>query len=253
MGEPAWRAQFGMSASLWSSGGRHAVEDGRWVALSGADNPDLNIILCFGGDLPGVIQQSLTDVAEIGAPSIIMVAAEALGWVQVLADAGWVCVGSTPFMRLGAADAQLGLELGATDPAGRRLVAGDLPGARELLAAANFDPEVDRATFPDSIVDSDSTALWGVDADGSLAAILASSTVGDVTVIWSMATLPRCQRQGYGRRLLGAVLPEVFASGTNTVLLSASTSGEALYRSVGFSVVEFWQQWSRPRWVPGRT
>jgi hypothetical protein len=35
-------------------------------------------------------------------------------------------------------------------------------------------------------------------------------------------------------------------------LLQSSAAGESLSRSVGYEVVEYWQVWSRPRWVLGR-
>jgi hypothetical protein len=34
-------------------------------------------------------------------------------------------------------------------------------------------------------------------------------------------------------------------------LLHSSVAGERLYRQLGFSVVEYLQLWSRPRWVLG--
>jgi GNAT superfamily N-acetyltransferase len=219
------------------------------VALSGAQSPEVNLIVCSGSD-PEILRRSLADVAEVGAPSVIAIAAAALGSSQVLADAGWVCVGAAPFMRMAACD----VAVGAADPHVRRLGAGDLETARDLLAIANSQPRsVAVVAIPDLAVESEETSLWGIDADGSLAVIVAGCTVADAAGLWSMATHPGHRRQGYGRRLLETVLAELASSGIDHMFGSSSSMGEPLYRSLGFSVLEYWQQWSRPRWILGRT
>ena len=107
--------------------------------------------------------------------------------------------------------------------------------------------------LPDSIADRQNADLWGVDVDGQLMSIVVTSDVDEATVIWSMATPPQFQRLGYGRRLLDWVLARKRETGTRDFLLFASTAGGPLYRSLGFEVLEHWQEWSRPRWVFGRT
>ena len=219
------------------------------MALSAARSPEFNVIVCSGDD-PGIIARSLLDVEEVGAPTVIMLAGEALGWSQAFPDAGWVCVGAAPFMHL----ALTGSQTGVTDPGVRRLGARELDAARSLLVAANpGPPAVAEVALPDLLVESATMSLWGLDADGSLVAILTLSKVGDASAVWSMATDPGHRRRGYGRRLLAVVLAEAALSGSTHALLSASPSGAFLYRAMGFSVVEHWQQWSRPRWILGRT
>ena len=71
-------------------------------------------------------------------------------------------------------------------------------------------------------------------------------------VVWSMATRTESQKRGYGRRLLDSVLVRQSEAGGAGSLLQSSAAGENLYRSVGYEVVEYWQVWSRPRWVLGR-
>jgi ribosomal protein S18 acetylase RimI-like enzyme len=176
-----WREVTAQGAAIWSAAGRHATEPGRTVALAAVPSTDWNVIFCFGGDLPGPLYRTVEDMASSRVPIVLLVGGEALGWVQVLADAGLVCVGVAPFMRLPAGD------------------------------------------------------------------------VATASTVWSMSTPPDQQRRGYGDRLLRAVLSNVVEAGSEEILLYSSPSGERLYRSVGFRVVEYWQQWSRPRWILGRT
>jgi len=51
---------------------------------------------------------------------------------------------------------------------------------------------------------------------------------------------------------LVAVLEAQRARGAGGSLLLATRAGEPLYRSVGYSVVDYLQLWSRPRWVLAR-
>jgi ribosomal protein S18 acetylase RimI-like enzyme len=80
-----------------------------------------------------------------------------------------------------------------------------------------------------------------------------TSVVEDgLVVVWSMATRVECQGRGYGRRLLEAALSSELEQGAVGSLLQSSAAGKKLYRSLGYTDVEYWQLWSRPRWVMGR-
>jgi hypothetical protein len=46
-------------------------------------------------------------------------------------------------------------------------------------------------------------------------------------------------------------LGEYLAKGLTGSLLYSSIAGEALYRGMGYEVIEYIQMWSRPRWVLG--
>jgi GNAT superfamily N-acetyltransferase len=78
---------------------------------------------------------------------------------------------------------------------------------------------------------------------------VATVVVDSVLAVWSMATRPDLQRQGYGRRLLSTALAQAASEGVTESLLLATPAGEALFRALGYRVMEHWQQWSRPRWV----
>jgi ribosomal protein S18 acetylase RimI-like enzyme len=245
-----WREVTAQGAAIWSAAGRHATEPGRTVALAAVPSTDWNVIFCFGGDLPGPLYRTVEDMASSRVPIVLLVGGEALGWVQVLADAGLVCVGVAPFMRLPAGDVATGVR----DPAVRRLRPDDMSVARRLVAEAYASrPPMGDAALPDAAFHSPAWDLWGLEIDGTLVSVVTTSAVGSASTVWSMSTPPDRQRRGYGDRLLRAVLSNVVEAGSEEILLYSSPSGERLYRSVGFRVVEYWQQWSRPRWILGRT
>ena len=86
---------------MWS-GNRFEVEAGGVVALSGSSGVDGNVLYCFGGEARDMLVRRVDESPRRGTPRIVMIAGETLGWVQVLIDDGWVCVGATAAMRLPA-------------------------------------------------------------------------------------------------------------------------------------------------------
>jgi GNAT superfamily N-acetyltransferase len=120
-----------------------------------------------------------------------------------------------------------------------------------LGEAYGLDPASAAAAIPDSAVAHPDQSVWGLYADGALASCVTTVEEDGLVVIWSMATRADRQGRGYGHRLLDAVLAQQFDSGASGSLLHSSTAGERLYRQLGFTVVEYLQLWSRPRWVLG--
>lgn len=240
------RGLLGASAALWA--GSVAVEPGRWTALSGARGVDYNVVLCHGGSNGSVIPRSLEDIAAGGAPGLIMVADRALGEVGRLVEAGWVCVGSVPFMIH-----RLRTPL-PTDAAARRLSATELPAARALVGEVFGIPEaLATVALPDDATVAPGRSVWGAfGADGALVCCLALVAVEGAATVWSMATAVAARRQAHGARLLGSALADAVDGGASCSLLHASTEGEPFYRALGYEQLERWQLWSRPRWVLGR-
>jgi predicted N-acetyltransferase YhbS len=68
-----------------------------------------------------------------------------------------------------------------------------------------------------------------------------------------MATAADRRGEGHGRRALGAGLSALSAQGAVRSILYASVAGEPFYRRLGYTEIERWQMWSRPRWVLGRS
>jgi len=249
-GIETWRFELCNSAVAWS-GNRFESEPGGVVALSGSARAEGNVLYCFGDEGRDLMTRRVAEFPRKGPPRLMMVAGEALGWTQILIDDGWVCVGATPAMRMPTAKVD---PAPAGDRDVRRLNEADMAQARTLFGQA-YDADATEAELmlPDAGTSSENVAIWGLDLDGELKSIVVTSDVNDATVIWSMSTPPQHQRRGYGRRLTRTVIARKRETGSENILLFASPVGRALYRSLGFEDLEHWQEWSRPRWVFGRT
>ena len=248
----SWRQQLGASTALWAGAGRHEVNDQRWLTLSGSPSIDYNVVLCYGdglGDWGSLLSESLADVKAATVPSVVMVTGAALGSVQVLIDAKWVCIGEVPLMHLPAT----AVSPDPNDVAIRKLGEEDLAASRDVVARAfGSPPSVADLGIPDATVEPGPFSLWGVEIDGRLVSVAAAVRVGSSAAFWSVATPPDEQGRGYGQRLFASLHPRLKAEGVEDFLLYASGPGQALYRRLGYHVVEHWQQWSYPRWVFGR-
>ncbi len=238
-----WRTALGRSAVLWAAGGTHVVEPGWWMAFSGAKSVDYNAVLCHGAEGARDLRRSLEAVRAAKVPAVIMVAGPALYAVNLLAAEGWVCVDAKPLMV--TTDLR-----GTVDPAARRLQPEELEAAQGLIGDA-FDvpPPLAAVALPSVSADAPPREAWGLYAGDRLVSCVGVVTIDDTVVIWSMATPAAHQRQGYGRRLLSTVLETKRDARATTSVLYASAPGEPLYRALGYTVVEHWQVWSRPRWV----
>jgi hypothetical protein len=233
---------------MWGgANARHRVEPDYWMTLTGANNADFNLVLCHGASLSS-LDECLDQVKEFGAPTKLMLCGASLGNARRLMDEGWICVRALPFMA-----AQL--QPGFIDPGVRRLARADLPAFRSIFESAyRSSPETTALAIPDctaSEVDgSDSDiAAWGLYVDESIVAGTVTVEVGANLCVFSMATPHDQQRRGYGGRLLRTLLSRGAADGLEQSLLNSTVAGESLYRATGYCVVEYWQIWSRPRWV----
>lgn len=247
---PRLRALLGASTVLWAGEDGVRVEEGRWVALSGARAVDYNVAFCHAASDGEAIERSLAEIAAAGAPAVVMVAGGALGDVQHLVQAGWVCVGSVPFMTR-----PLGSEQVVATGEVRRLRPEEVEAARNIVDEVfGVGPELAQVALPDSAATAPGQSVWGGhDAAGRLVSCLGAVRVDDAVAIWSMATATARRREGHGARLLLGVLADAQADGASRSLLHASPDGEPFYRSLGYEPLERWQLWSRPRWVLGRS
>jgi GNAT superfamily N-acetyltransferase len=241
------RQALGNGARLWSSPDLHQVHPEWWVACSGELNVNYNVACCQSSDNDVLVECCLQPILDLRKPGIIMLAGPGLATAQKLAEAGWVCVGGLPLMLLTELAAPIG------EGGGRALSMDELPAARELLIDTyGLDDGSASAAVPDLAVEDGSMGVWGLFEGDRLVSAFTSTLEDGLMIVWSMATRINCQGRGYGRRLLGSVLGEARAGSASGSLLQSSVAGEKLYRDLGYSVVEHWQLWSRPRWVMGR-
>jgi GNAT superfamily N-acetyltransferase len=201
------------------------------------------------------LRAALDWVAESGARAEILVAEGALGHVQVLADAGWVCIDVHPLMRRPVMRGEPTLE--GRPPVGESF--DELTDEEELAEAIEVMSEAfgaigDIPRMPTSgSVPGSTPRAWGLRQGSELVACALTVRVDDTVVLSAVATRPTRQQHGYGRRLLAAVHREFPPqSGAREFLLSSSERGRHLYQSSGYRTVDWWQAWSRPRWALGR-
>lgn len=239
---PGWRTAYGESLKLWA-GGRHEVEPDWWLAFSGVRSADYNLVLCHG-DGPGGLNRGLAEVQAANVPAVIIVAGAALGMTNVLATAGWVCVGASPFMVM--TDVR-----GHADPDVRRLRPAELPAAQQMISDTyNMALPFAETALPTVSEQSPTREAWGLFEAGELVSCMAAVTVGETICYTTLATRSDRQRRGLGRRLYSAMLAAGRDAGaTLSLIFNPTPAAEPLYRSLGYEVVEYWQMWSRARWV----
>ena len=239
-----WRV-LGKAGRLWARPGLLDVEEDWWTAFSGQRNLNYNLACCHSSSRETLVERCLEPTLALKQPAIIMLSGPGLANAQQLVDSGWVTVGSLPLMVLH--------ELASSGPpssGARPLTLGELDAARELLGGCyGLDRATAAAAIPDAVVEGTDVSAWGLFDGGDLVSCITGVLQDGLVVLWSMATRADCQRQGHGRRLLEAMLSRQLADGSSGSLLHASEAGEGLYRQLGFTVVEYLQLWSRPRWA----
>ena len=239
------RRTLGAAGRLWASPAHHEVCDEWWLACSGQRNVNYNVAFSQSSSPSVLVEHCLQPLLDLGLPAIIMLAGAGLATAQTLSEAGWVTVGALPLMTLTTRNGSGGDESDI-----RRLSADDLPGARELLSDTyGLDDASAMAAVPDALVGDDGLGAWGVFDGQQLASCFTGIVEDGLFVVWSMATRRDCQGRGYGHRLLHSVLGHQLERGVDGSLLQSSVVGQRLYLGLGYEVVEYWQLWSRPRWV----
>jgi len=253
------RQIYGVSARWWVIGSafrgvRDSVYPLRWLPKGP------NSVLVHGA-AASVIAAVMATLVDWGIRAELLVADPALGGVQVLVDAGWVCIGTRPFMRRWAyPDADHG---GLAGPTAKAAIVGtvgpvveltepaELKIAGQIVADANGrDPDPIITSTPSSPEDEPVRRVWGLYDGGELVSCATTVEVDDGVVLWDVATRPNCQRRGYGKTLLNAIHARYADSPqARQFLLSSSDAGYRLYESLGYETVAWWQAWSRPRWA----
>ena len=195
--------------------------------------------------LADVVPSVLEAVGEARAPALVMLAGAGLAAADALAEAGWVCTGTQPFMARAAGPAVDDPEVRALGP--EDLAAGPRPGRRGLRRARRGGG---RGLLRAGARPTD-TRAWGLFEHGVLRCCSFTVWVdGAYNVGWALATATEHQRSGYGRPPAGLEpLPAPPRRPPPVALCTASPAGERLYHEEGYTTLEHWQLWSRPRWV----
>ena len=112
--------------------------------------------------------------------------------------------------------------------------------AAATIAAAGFEAPRDdlAALFTPRVADLPGLSIYvGVVDDQPVST--ATAWVGEGSVgVFNVATLPGHRGRGYGRAITLRAIIEGFTSGANLAWLQASSTGEPVYRAMGFRQVE---------------
>jgi hypothetical protein len=216
-----------------------------------------NSVLVYG-DAPA-FEGTLDHVRASAAPAELLVAAGALGNVQILIDAGWVCVDIRPFMRRGVRPADhVSVTRDVLGPDAASVTelteAPDIAQGIEVMSEAfNMDVKMPFMAGMDGPPPPRSVRMWGLCDNSDMVASAITVQVEDAVVLWNVATRPTQQRRGHGRTMLSGIHRQFPPwTGARQFLLSSSESGKRLYESTGYETIGWWQAWSRPRWAFGR-
>ena len=181
------REGIGRGARVWAPPQGHQVNQGWWKAMTGASSLALNVVLCHGGD-PAQVADALAAVSDAGCPTTVMLAGESLGDAQLLVDAGWVCLGTTPVM--GRDD--VGRFSGEIDTRFRQASDRDLEAVRSIVAESFF---LDRAraelAVPRWAGDAEDCGIWVIDVDGEIRSAVLTAVVGEVLVAAVLVALEK--------------------------------------------------------------
>jgi len=213
------------------------------MGLSGTPYVDFNVALLHGVSAAEAVPHVLGEIREVGVPALVMLAGAGLGVSQSLNEAGWICIGTAPFMAKRGGSAQDDLKV-------RQLEQHDLVKARSLVAAAFGVPEeVGDLIYADEQIHLQGCKTWGLFDGDEIRSCLLTMGVGEYLVGWALSTSPENQRARYGRRMVRAMAFHRLHEGPPVGLLMASKAGKRLYDQEGYVTLEHWQIWSRPRWV----
>ncbi|GAB2454783.1 hypothetical protein GCM10027062_39050 [Nocardioides hungaricus] len=232
-----WRMQMGAGIGPWVDhpGMVHAVDERRWLSLSGLSSPDVNMAMVYDAD-PAVLAGAVAEIDALGAPALVLLAGPGAERAGDLADP-WMSAGEMPMMAIELADAPR-----RPDPRVRRAGPEDREAVVGLLADAyQMTPDV-LSICVDPLDRMGSTmGIWLLEDDGVAVSTVTTAVADDTVGIWCMATPERFGRRGHGRALLAAALDQLHADGVRTGLLGATPAGEPLYEATGWRHVERWR------------
>jgi GNAT superfamily N-acetyltransferase len=212
----------------------HRVSPQSWVFLAGAPTPDVNLALVHDDD-PHTLVGVLETIAEVGCPTLLMLAGPATTCAGSLGPT-WVSAGSMPFMQADIATTPC-----RRDPRVRRAGSADFDAVSAMLGDA-FAMTAQVAAVPLHPVhdpDAEMTTWLLEDHDEPVSTVM-SCRVGDAVTVWCMATPQRFTRHGYARALLADLMARADADGVKVGLLGATPAGKPLYDATGWTTLEAW-------------
>ncbi len=207
--------------------------DGRFAALSGVRNGELNVcglaptatrasaeaLLAVLGDLPALVFTSELVGHDVRAP--------------LVADGFEIVATREPLMRTRVAPAPIPgpFRIAPATPS-------QIGSAVSVTAQAHhIDPALLSATIEAAYRNGTAQVWLAWDCDEAISAVWLCRSVKTLGVI-EMMTPERHQRRGAGRQLLSAALDGLWTAETTESILLSTPAGRTLYESLGFVAVD---------------
>lgn len=227
------------------------VDGEYWYSLSGASHPDYNMALVSDGDVHAHAVASSRILLDGGLPGVILLAGPGLAAAQVLADAGWAVVASMPLMVGVMPPDSPFRELSRHDPRMRRGTVEDLPRARRIIARAfGVDEATAAVVYSERVLSRPGMEMLVLEDEGEIGCVSLVHQEGDIATNWALATDPTRRRRGYVMSMMPRVVYGIDRRVPGSRLVGLATpAAEVAYRKLGGQVYEYWQVWSRPRWM----
>lgn len=211
-----------------------SVDDTSWLLLSGASSPDMNFAFLHSED-PDRLREAVTEIERRGLNALLMLAGGGKA-LAPLVPGTFQHVGQMPMMSKPLDDQDV------DDERVRRATSDDRAAVEAVILAAYGLPRdaVELAVAPLGQPAGGPLSIWVLEQDGEVVSAVTATRVEDTVGLWTMATPPAHQRNGYGRALLAAVLAQARRDGAVLGLLGATPAGLPLYASTGWEVDESW-------------
>ena len=227
---------------LACTSGSYAVADGVAAARTGLPVPPFNGVLGLTTDVDD--QAVLTAVDDFAAGDLPWNVQLRPGFsnslAQAFADRGLVQTAAIPFMVSTTAPA-----MASAAPAMRPLDCfNDLESAITLLEQGfGMPPALSRGGFSLRMLLLEGSTTWIARAEDVDVSTALGAVAGDHVGIFNVATPEAYRGCGFGAAVTTHAILAGMAAGASVAYLQASPMGYPVYKKLGFSTVERWQQW----------
>ena len=211
-------------------------------SISGLQNPFSNRLAIYNDDVE-IFEQALLPFYEANLPHYVKLGGAGLVHAKALIAKGYVNEGASPMMirALNPEQDKHTLRSGLT----AKLIESreELHLCQEILSDGFNRPRGPDQEYDDPFPESLTSFRYLLFDEDRPVATTQLIRTGDFLSCYATATRPSEQKKGYGRELMRWALATHAAQGDRTVVLQSSNPGIPLYKSIGFEVLEYFQNW----------
>jgi ribosomal-protein-serine acetyltransferase len=193
---------------------------------------------------PEILEEILRQVSSWQVKCSITLAGAGLEHAEALRLRGFSADGATPLMAFAIDDSFSAFELRSGLRAERTSSKLNLDTNIDLISKTFGMERETVAGLMLASIDSAETyryILFDEDVPVSTCLFIAN---GDVVGCFDVATPVEHQRKGYGEELMKYMAQEQAKLNRKLIILQATNAGEALYRRMGFQIIEYQQVWT---------